>query len=55
MVRGMLSDYRNESLREGLVGLRETAETISWGWTSAGEWLTYTVTVSPRQLKKCRA
>ncbi|CAM9259092.1 unnamed protein product, partial [Hapterophycus canaliculatus] len=46
MVRGILSDYRNESLQEGLVELREAAETISWGWTSVGEWLTYTVTVT---------
>ncbi|CAM9771595.1 unnamed protein product, partial [Scytosiphon promiscuus] len=45
-VRGMLSDYRNESFQEGLVELREAANTVSWGWTSVGEWLTYTIIVT---------
>ena len=45
-VKEILSDYRNESHQDGLVELRETDDTISWGWTSSGEWLGYTVTVS---------
>lgn len=44
-VMGTLSDYRNESSM-GLVELRETEGTTSWGWTSVDEWLSYTVTVS---------
>lgn len=42
----MLSEYRSESSKEGLVELRDADDTVSWGWTSIGEWLTYTVTVS---------
>lgn len=45
-VKEILSDYRNESYQDGLVGLREANGTISWGWTSSGEWLVYSVTVS---------
>lgn len=44
-IMGSLSHYRNESSM-GLVQLRETENTTSWGWTSVGEWLSYTVTVS---------
>lgn len=45
-IREIFSDYRNESSMEGLVELRETENTISWGWTTTGEWLGYTITVS---------
>lgn len=52
-VKEILSDYRNESQQDGLVELRETDDTISWGWTSSGEWLGYSVTVSQYALHKC--
>lgn len=45
-VKQILSDYRNESYQDGIVELREADGTISWGWTSSGEWLGYSVTVS---------
>eukprot|EP00752_Nemacystus_decipiens_P002207 g2098.t1 len=45
-VKEILSDYRNESHQDGLVELRETDDTISWGWTSSGEWLGYSLTVT---------
>ncbi len=45
-VKEMLSDFRNESFNEGFVELRETEDTIGWGWTTTGEWLGFTVTVT---------
>lgn len=47
-VKEILSPYRNESFQAGLVELREANGTVSWGWTSSGEWLGYSVTVSIR-------
>lgn len=46
----LYSDYREES-EEGSVGLREAEGWVAWGWTTAGEWLTYSVVVS-QSLKK---
>ncbi|CAM9354034.1 unnamed protein product, partial [Laminaria digitata] len=44
----LLSDYRNVSSDdgEGFVGLQEGEGKVVWGWTTQGEWLLYTVTVS---------
>ena len=42
----LLSDYRNVSSDEGFVGLQEAEDSVYWGWTTQGEWLLYTVTVS---------
>lgn len=44
----LISDYRNVSVTsdEGFVGLREAEGIVYWDWTTQGEWLLYTVTVS---------
>ena len=51
----LLSDYRNVSSDdgEGFVGLQEGEGKVVWGWTTQGEWLLYTVTVSFHINKAC--